>query len=264
MRILCTLILCALPLFFACDNAFFTIDDERTQAYEAIKKHDWRAAKQILESYLRYEEDFEKRWEAWRNLFHVTIKIGSSPHTRLFYLENMYQEFEEDGAKKKVILYDIGLLQEELRNFDYAEDIWTMYLDSENISEQETFFGHRKLAYIYYKKGYFDSVENVLSSCLSLNIQDNDHAVCMYDLADLKATKKEFDDAKILIEEILAMENIDIAMQGQAAFLLGDILEEQKDFTKALEFFERARLSYPNTLAVKKRIDYLKKQMKSK
>ncbi len=230
--------------------------DDLTSAKEAIENQEWLYAERLLERYLNTEEDSQKRWEAWQNLVLAADKTDAHASVLRLYYENMLQEFLYDEDKKKFILYGLGLLLEQIKDFDTAIDTWNMYLALNNLSTNETYAVTRQIIEIYLQTGQFESAENALYNCLGLEVSSKESSLCLYELADIKAERGVWQEATDLAMQVLEVDALPY-VHGQASFLLGDIAEQQGKYEEALAFFEQSKELYPNTLAVENRINYL-------
>ncbi len=230
-------------------------------AKEAMEAREWFYAERLLERYLNREDNTEKRWEAWQALVTTGEYTGANFGVMRLYYDNMLQEFLEDDDKKKVILFGLASLLEDAEDYDSAIDMWNVYLNLGNLTVQETFAATQKAIEIYLHTGQFEAAENALYNCLGLEISAQDSAICLYELADLKAGRGALQEAKDLAQQVFDVDAYAIT-RGQASFLLGDIAEEQGNLEDAYRFFEQAKESYPNIMAVENRIAYLDNLLK--
>lgn len=249
-----------LALATACDRSPL-VGNDLEEAKLAIQERNWTLAERLLERCLRNQQDLELRWEAWQGLLNVAGSAGLDSRTTLDYLEAMLMEYGEDEAKTKQVLARMGELNEQLRRLDRAADAWSAYVDLSNLTDEEAVNGYRRLAQIYFRSGRFDAGEDVLQDCLSLEVPDRGKAQCLYDLADINMARERWKEATDLATQIMELD-VDAQIKGLAAFLLGDALEQQRQFPEALAYFERARETYPNAQAVDNRIAYLRKLLK--
>ena len=250
----------ALSPLTACEKSPL-VGDDLEEAKVAILAHNWTLAERLLERYLRMEQGLDKRWEAWQRLLEVTTSAGKDYRTALDYLEAMLQEFYEDEARTKSILLRMGELNESLRRYDRAADVWSTYIGLSGLTPEEAVSAHRRLAQIHIRNRRFEAGEDVLQGCLALVAPDTERALCIYDLADSQMARERWKDASDLALQIMDME-ADAKTKGLAAFLLGDALEQQNVLGDALNYFEAARGSYPNERVVENRIAFLKKKLK--
>ncbi len=233
----------------ACSNELSTQDDF-SLAKQAMESREWFYAERLLERYLNTAQDPQKRWEAWKALIATSKRIGSRFGVMRLYYDNMLLEFSEDEAKKKFILYEFANLLGENNDKEAALDMWTLYLGLNNLEPLEAFKATKNTLDLYLQTAQFDSAENALYNCLGMEIPSQDSAMCLYDLADLKAGSELLKEATDLATRVLEVEAYAIT-HGQAAFLLGDIAQSQGEYEKALEFFEKAIDFYPNVYGFK-------------
>lgn len=256
------LLLSVLLSVSGCDFSTLVTDD-LADARSAIQEHNWPLAERLLERYLRQEQDADKRWEAWLGLVQVVGNAGADRRAVLDYLEAMLMEYAEDESRTREILQRMGGLNENLRRYDRAAEVWSTYIDLSNLTEEEAVQAHRRLARIHFRAGRFDASEDVLQDCLALAGLAEGKIQCLYDLADMNMAQERWQEASDLALQILEL-NVDATAQGLAAFLLGDALEQQKKFSEALAYFEKSRAGYPNAMVVDNRIAFLKNKLKLK
>lgn len=237
------------------------VGDDLEEAKFAIQQHNWTLAERLLERYLRTQQDLDKRWDAWQRLLEVTTSAGTDYRTALDYLEAMLMEYYEDEPRTKIILLRMGELNESLRRYSRAADVWSTFIGLGGLTDEEAVQGHRRLAQIHFRGRFFDAGEDVLQSCLALDVPDKGRAMCLYDLADMNMARERWKDATDLALQIMDMD-VDEKAKGITAFLLGDALEQQKNFVEALQYFEAAQGQYPNERVVENRIAYLKQKLK--
>ncbi len=234
--------------------------DDLDYAEEYISEREWILAESLLERFLRTEDNPDKRWKAWMLLLKTSEFIDIHPATMHVHLSDMLQEFFDDTERKKFVLFTFAQLLQKNGDYAVASDIWNMYLDLDNIGPNEAFAAYRSLGNIYFRTRQYSLLEDSLYSCMALDIEAQEMSLCMYDLAYMKGSREEWDDAKDLLDQILLMETDDYT-RARVSFMIGDILELQGKPEKSLEFFEMARLSHPNTLVVDNRIESLRKKL---
>lgn len=258
-RLIYGLVLLATLLLTACDNSL--VVDDLDEARSAISNHNWTLAERLLERYLRVQDDPDKRWEAWQSLIEATNSASQEPRVTLEYLEAMLQEFADSDSRAKFIVYRMGVLNETLRRYDRAADAWSTYITLEGLSPEEATEAHKRLANIHFRARRYEVAENVLYSCLALEMPAQQQAQCMYDLADMNVAREQWEEATNFATQILEIDT-DANMKGLTMFLLAESLEQQNKLAEALRYFEAARPLYPNQMVVDNRIEFLKKKLK--
>ncbi len=253
-------------LLVGCENPFAQ-KDSISEIRTAMEEHEWLRAEVLLERFLRYEEQSDKRFEAWQNLLKIAAYNGTHPGSVLSYLETMLHEFSETKYEKN-ILYDLAKFHEKYDHDEQAIVMWNAYLDLSTPSDSERFFAQSRLVNLYFKSGKFIELENALDEGLSFTLPLKENVLFLYNLADLKAGLGEYEQAEFYVQQILSMDIDSLSptlpyLHGRVLFLLGDIYEQQKKYKEALETFEKARELYPNPMVVDVRITYLKKLFKS-
>lgn len=258
--VLLGLMLSSVALGPGCDR-LPVVGNDLDEARAAIQARNWTLAERLLERYLRTQQDADLRWEAWQRLLEVAGSAGADMRTALDFLEAMLMEYSGDEARAKQILQRMGELNENMRRYDRAAEVWSTYIDLGGLTDAEMVKGHRSLAQIHARAGRFETAEDVLQNCLAASTADAGKAQCLYDLADMHASLEHWKEASDLALQIMDME-VDEKLKALAAFLLGDAFEQQKKPEEALVFFEHARANYPNEMVVDNRISHLKKRLK--
>ncbi len=238
------------------EDAFFRIK-------EAYSEENWSKAEALLRSYLREEIDLDKSWSAWLMLIDVSHKNSLHPDIVLTYLSDMLADYGDDATKKKFILQQTALVKEKNGSLESVIGAWEAYANQRNVQPKEAFAAYKKLLNLYYAKGNFAGIEEILHNCLALRLEEQDTAFCMYNLADMYAVRGEFELATDYLLLVLEKE-IDPYHQAQAAFLYADLLQQQRKNKEALQYFEMAQEHYGNDAVVLSRITALKKLLKIK
>lgn len=261
-RYACALLVLSLTSgLFGCENTL--VVDDLAEARTAITNHNWTLAERFIERYLRVQDDPDKRWEAWLNLIEATNGASQEPRVTLEYLEAMLQEYADNDSRAKFILHRMGVLNEFLRRNDRAADAWSTYINLDGLTSEEATEAHRRLAAIHFRAKRYEVAENVLYSCLALDMPAQLHAQCMYDMADMNVAREQWDEASTFAMQVLEIDT-DANMKGLTMFLLAEALEQQNKFEEALRYFEAARPLYPNEMVVDNRIAFLKKKVGKK
>lgn len=246
----------------ACERTDMAGDD-LSAAQMAFANHDWLLAERLLERYLRYEENADKRWEAWSVLLEVINAGNAQPRTTVEYLEAMRAEYEGDDAHCKVILQRLGQACASLRRYERAVEVWSEYVGLGGLGDTEMVEGYRNLAAMQFALRRFDTGEESLQQCLALPVDDKEKIHCMLDLADHNTMRERWQEVVNLSQQVL-----DTApggsdgqqVRGQAGFLLADALEHLNRKEEALRQFELVRADYPNPDVIDNRIAYLRKK----
>ena len=108
MRAVLTGVLCCATLLCAC-RAPVEDGDDLQAARTAMAERQWSRAERLLGRYLREERKPEQRWQAWIALLTV-LEAGGDTRTSLDYLDAMREEFADDDARSREILFRIGRL----------------------------------------------------------------------------------------------------------------------------------------------------------
>lgn len=256
MRVL--VCLCLGLLLCACQGSA-DLKDDLTVAREAQAERNWPLAERLLERILRNEQDADRRWEAWQALIEVINAETREERDTLEFLEVMLLEFAEDDSRSKSILERMGQLNSRMGRYEKAAEVWTSYLDLSGLETRDLAQGYRNLASAQIRMRRFDSAEETLGQCLALPGGERQILYCMHDLADLHASRQNWQSAADLSQQLLE-NGPEPELRGLTAYLLGDALEQLGKPREAMEQFERARDSYPNPLVIQNRIESLRKK----
>ena len=260
MRLLPYLVF-ALCLLCACERPSYDTDD-LAAAQEAAEQRDWTQVARLLQRYLREENDPQKRWTAWNLLVSASQHMGEDAWA-IDYLENMLQEYGDDGAYTAAVLRRLGAGYEKIRQWDKASEAWLRLLDVTELSPNETALLYRRMGLYHQQAQNFALAEDMFEMCA-------DHAAtpallseCRYLLADAYATDGRLDEAARHVDEVLAVPETAPDVRGRALLLKGDIYEQQERRDEAARAFAEALPLHPNPVVVQSRIDYLKTKPQS-
>ena len=260
MRLLPYLVF-ALCLLCACERPSYDTDD-LAAAQEAAEQRDWTQVARLLQRYLREENDPQKRWTAWNLLVSASQHMGEDAWA-IDYLENMLQEYGDDGAYTAAVLRRLGAGYEKIRQWDKASEAWLRLLDVTELSPNETALLYRRMGLYHQQAQIFALAEDMFEMCA-------DHAAtpallseCRYLLADAYATDGRLDEAARHVDEVLAVPETAPDVRGRALLLKGDIYEQQERWDEAARAFAEALPLHPNPAVVQSRIDYLKTKPQS-
>ena len=260
MRLLPYLVF-ALCLLCACERPSYDTDD-LAAAQEAAEQRDWTQVARLLQRYLREENDPQKRWTAWNLLVSASQHMGEDAWA-IDYLENMLQEYGDDGAYTAAVLRRLGAGYEKIRQWDKASEAWLRLLDVTELSPNETALLYRRMGLYHQQAQNFALAEDMFEMCA-------DHAAtpallseCRYLLADAYATDGRLDEAARHVDEVLAVPETAPDVRGRALLLKGDIYEQQEQRDEAARAFAEALPLHPNPAVVQSRIDYLNTQPQS-
>ena len=260
MRLLPYLVF-ALCLLCACERPSYDTDD-LAAAQEAAEQRDWTQVARLLQRYLREENDPQKRWTAWNLLVSASQHMGEDAWA-IDYLENMLQEYGDDGAYTAAVLRRLGAGYEKIRQWDKASEAWLRLLDVTELSPNETALLYRRMGLYHQQAQNFALAEDMFEMCA-------DHAAtpallgeCRYLLADAYATDGRLDEAARHVDEVLAVPETAPDVRGRALLLKGDIYEQQERRDEAARPFAEALPLHPNPAVVQSRIDYLKTKPQS-
>lgn len=248
-------LLCSLA---GCDR--YAPRDDIDDARAAIAARDWLEAEKLLERYLRLAPQGSQRWEAWNELYAITNRVRSDDRASADMLEAMLLEFGTDPARARDILSRLGDAFEASYRYDRAAATWRTLLSVPALPADEMARVYRRLARIQVKLRRYDMAQDLLQSCVELEIAEARRAECVYDMADANLALEHLDKAAQLARQVVDMDGTEETTRAMAGFLLGDVLEQKGKFGEALQAFEAIKNIYPNELVIQNRITYLKKK----
>ena len=260
MKWLAALAVCCCIGLFGCQQ--IPLGNDLDDAKKAFHNGDLIQAQKLLERHLRQETNPDERWDTWNLLLAATEQASPSSPWLVDYLEAMLMEFEDDAEKSRVILTRQANLHEAARRFERAAEALSQLVEEEGLTPDEEAVAYRRLGQLSLRLRRFEVAEEYLQSCMALPVSPTRQAECLFDLADAFAMRGDIDHAATLAQQVMDMDDADPALKARAGFILGDIRDEQGKTQEALSLFESVKGSYPNDMAVDKRIELLKKKPK--
>lgn len=260
MRLLPCLVL-VLCLLCACERPSYDTDD-LAAAQEAAEQRDWTQVARLLQRYLREENDPQKRWTAWNLLVSASQHMGEDTWA-IDYLENMLQEFGDDGVHTAAVLRRLGAGYEKIRQWNKASEAWLRLLDVTELAPNEEALLYRRMGLYHQQAQNFALAEDMFEMCADHAVTPTLLSECRYLLADACSTDGRLDEAVRHLDEVLATSETAPEVRGRALLLKGDIYEQQKRRDEAARAFAEALPLHPNPAVVQTRIEYMKKKSKS-
>ncbi|MEF3698344.1 tetratricopeptide repeat protein [Desulfolutivibrio sp.] len=214
------------------------------------------------EFYKNYLQQFPKgkyRLEAWERIYDITINLRKDKINALPLLEAMLLEFANEKQLYPSLLKKTAVLQSDLNNNELSIQLWNKYIGLVEITDIEKNEARIQLSKQYLFCNNFDLALKSLRDCNKTIDLDGVFSLCQLQEAQVLFRLNEFDAASALLLNLRNSfrKNSDIYLES--SFLLGDIYELKHDRPAAIKIFESIVDSYPNTLAVKTRIDNLKR-----
>jgi|GEM_PF-1610182 len=104
-----------------------------------------------------------------------------------------------------------------------------------------------ELPSIFYKIGDLLAMQEQWNLAIEafdqVNVNDPDYVAAQIEKADILIKQKKEDDATIVLENLIKTENF---RQAEVYFAIGNLYRKRKDYTKALEAFDRAEIIVKN------------------
>ncbi len=267
-------------LFVSCEKVLPEQDDF-SAAQEAYAQNDMPQAFRLSQRYLRDETNKEKRFRAWNILVGSSIRMGELKWS-ITYLEEMRQEYASDTLYLAQVLRKLAPLYETEHAWEQAARAWYTLITVEDMPENEAAQVYDKIGLLYHLAQNFPLSVDMLEMCLTMQADVQTTALCHFHLADAlsssilvdsieippseqdpkgevqpkpqEQTQLLWDEAISHLEAALEAESLPASYQGQAWFLMGDILDQLKKPAEAQAAFQKALPLHPNAEVVQSRL----------
>lgn len=236
--------------------------EQLDNAKDALASHHWDDAERLLEGYLRRNPDGDNRWDAWIMLLQLSYEIRNDTATTIRLLESMLLEFIHDAKRAEYISLQLAELYESMGDHEKALKTYNYLIDNVELSTESYGEITRRIARLLLLQREFDKAEAVLERYLDLpDIPVKRHAIALYDLAMISMLRDETEKAEALAKRVQQLQGASVALQGQAGFLLADILEQRGEYEAAYDAFEAILFSYPNRGVIERRLELLQERL---
>jgi tetratricopeptide (TPR) repeat protein len=215
-------------------------------------------AQNLYEEYLRQKPDGKARLHAWDRLLDISVAHNDRRRAASL-MESMLLEFSDNPRVYNSLLRRLAVSYQDLRDWDRAQDAWQKLLTQSDTQSSDQWEIHWRMGKIYQYQGQYAQARDSLASCAASAPDSDSKARCLYDLAQTQTLLKEREKARTTLNQLLALTIDDKELQAQAAFLLADIYEFEGDIKKTRELLTSILQTYPNPLAVKRRLEALGK-----
>ena len=215
-------------------------------------------AQNLYEEYLRGKPDGKARLHAWDRLLDISVAHDDRRRAATL-MESMLLEVSDNPGVHHSLLPRLAKTDQDLRDWDRALESWEKLLDRSDAQDPSQWDIYWHMGKIYQYQGQYAQARDALANCASTARDDIAKARCLYDLAQTQTLLKEREKARGSLNQLLALSIEDQELRAQAAFLLADIYEFEGNIPKTRELLTSILKTYPNPLAVKKRLEGLGK-----
>jgi len=215
-------------------------------------------AENLYKKYLQEFPNGKYRFEAWERIYDITTNLRKDKISSLPLLDAMLMEYASDRNLYPQILKKYAILHLDLFQNDESIKLWLKYIGLTIISDSEKNNGRLQLSKQYLLQNNFDSALLVLRKCNECIDSEGFYSFCKLQEAEVLFRMNQIDAATSLLQSIRRDYPKQSIIYLEASFLLGDIFEIIQNKSDALEMFESILASYPNTQAVRTRINNLK------
>jgi tetratricopeptide (TPR) repeat protein len=252
------LLLC-LSLCAACDSGR---EESRSlqKARTAFAQGFFLEAEKGFQAYLKAHPNGPHRLEAWNRLVEIAVNVKGDNAAGMSLLEAMLLEYGGNPDKAWPIMSKLGDLFVRAGELDKAIEVWHRRLEMEGLTAHQKTVARLDLARVFQHQGEFDTAKDTLQECVQVADAAQDKADCLYELAQTQYYLRNMKEAKAALEELMALprESVAIETRTHAAFVLADIYEHQRQFSKACELLESILEEHPNPRAVRARLGLIK------
>jgi|UPI000039390B tetratricopeptide (TPR) repeat protein len=226
-------------------------------ARTAFAEKQYIEAERHYERYLQLYPHAENRWEVWNKLVEIARGVRGKPSAAAELLESMYLEFGLEPQRAQSVLHDLASLYEELHRRDRALEVWLKYQTLPDLSDRQQAEAHRRAARIYRDRGEYDLALESLRACLDMELPQDMHARCVYELAQTDIYMNNYRRAESLLRELQGMTAAESTVRALGMLALADVLQHQKRYAEARNVLKGIQDSYPNPQVIETRLRML-------
>lgn len=238
-------------------------EDDLVSARKAYVERQYLDAERLYERYLKSHQKGEERWEVWNRLYELAYNVRNNSIEASELLESMYLEYGDQPDRALDILYRLGNLAMQTRNMDKAVEIWQRLINLPSSSSIDQVTAYRNIGEAYIATGDYDLALDAFRSCIDIKVDPVDNAQCLYDLAQTQFFMENYEPAEQILNKVLNIANIPQELHDLSALLLSDVLDQLGKSAQAITILQGILDSYPNPMAIEKRLEYLTNRAKS-
>lgn len=256
-RIFFLIMLVTLVTSFGCIPKDSKGDENIERARSAYSKGFYLEAENDYERYLQVEPQGEFRREAWNRLSEIAVNIKGDLDRAVVLLEAMYLELGTDPNDAWRIMFLLGDVHATLGNRSKAIESFEKCLVLAIDSPKNTFTTQLRMAKLYRAMGNYELVAATLENCADSAEDSDDKARCLYELAQSYSFISNWNQSRRALETLLELPDVNQEIHVLAVFLLADIYENERDYTKTRELLESILTTYPNPKVIESRLSNL-------
>lgn len=259
MRTILLAFLACIILASGC-NSQPEVEDDLVAARKAYVERQYLEAERLYERYLKVHQQGKERWEVWNRLFEIAYSVRNNVHEGMELLEAMYLEYGDQHDRAKDILYRLGDLAMQSRNMDKAIEVWQRLLNLPESQAIDQANAYRSIGEAYIATGDYDLAIDAFRSCVQIPVDPVDHALCLYDLAQTQFYLENYESAEKTLLKVLDTKGISSDLYDLTTLILSDVYDQLGHSEKSITLLQGILDSYPNPMAIEKRLEYLRQR----
>ncbi|QJB55983.1 tetratricopeptide repeat protein [Pseudodesulfovibrio sp. zrk46] len=257
MKLLLSIILAAMLVLPGCIESKTPGEEDIERARTAYSKGFYLEAEKDYERYLQVEPQGKNRREAWDRLSEIAVSIKGDLDRAVVLLEAMYLELGVDPEDAWRIMFQLGDVYAQLGNRAKAIESFEKCLVHAMNSPEHTYQTQLRMAKLYRIMGNYELVADTLENCANQAENDDYKANCLYELAQSYSFISNWSQSKRALEMLLELQDVEEETRVLSIFLLADIYENERDYTKTKELLESILETYPNPKVIESRLSSL-------
>ena len=219
---------------------------------------------QFYQQYLQLEQKTEYRWEAWRHILDISMYINIDYDLSLTLLDTMLLEYNSDFDKQMFLLDKKAELYFSINVYNKAIEVINKKIELLPTNSTQRAKAFITIANAYRREKNYDLAMDAMENCVKSTTSSEQKASCKYEKAQLLTYMEHWQDAELILNEILEHEEISVLLKSLVIFSLADIQENRGEFKKAEKLFLSIKETYPNPQVVKKRLEHIQQAKKQR
>jgi len=253
-RMLYILMLTVALMGWGCKQETSPGHDDVTHARESFSKGLYLEAEKFYERYLQVEPQGEFREEAWNRLSEISVTIKGDLDRAVVLLEAMHLELGTDPDKAWKIMFQLGDVYARLGNRAKAIESFEKCLIYAADSPEHMYETQLHMAKLYRTMGNYEMVAVTLENCADSVVDTEKKARCLYELAQSYSFINNWSQSRRALEALLRLDGVSDERHALSVFLLADIYENERNYTKTKLLLESILETYPNPKVVEARL----------
>jgi len=244
----------AMCIVAACSSGSSSGGDDIERARSSYSKGFYLEAEKDYERYLQAKPQGKFRKEAWDRLTEIAMTIKGDYERAVVLLEAMYLELGNDQDTAWKIMFHLGEAYSELGNNGKAIEAFEKCLVHAQGAPQHMYKTQLRMARLYRDMGSYDLVASTLENCADSASDPESKAKCLYELALSYTFISSLTQANNTLHTLLDLKGVSDETRSLAIFLMADICENERNFSKARKLLESILTTYPNPKVVESRL----------